>query len=186
MDQNPPDSGDSKIFKFPTTQSISNSSTILWIPSIVMTATLLSTNFPCQQVLRQLCKSGIPSSNNVWGWGGCGGGSPHHPHGNPRWVRGGRRGLQKAAKAQQGDQRQLGQAFDPETGPKTIPPASQRESDSRDIEEYVQRWYGCHLWNRITHHSSKFYLPVQTTKCNLCHKSRHGVIVFKFESKKWM
>ena len=151
-----------------------------------MTATLLSTSFPCQQVLRQLCKSGIPSSNNVWGWGGCGGGSSHHPHGNPRWVRGGRRGLQKAAKTQQGDQRQLGQAFDPETGPKTIPPASQRESDSRDIEEYVQRWYGCHLWNRITHHSSKFYLPVQTTKCNLCHKSRHGVIVFKFESKKWM
>ena len=54
-------------------------------------------------------------------------------------MRGGRRGLQKAAKTQQGDQRQLGQAFDPETGPKTIPPASQRESDSRDIEEYVQR-----------------------------------------------
>ena len=82
---------------------------------------LLSIKFPCQQVLRELCKSGIPSSYNVWGGGSSGGGAPHHPHGHSRWVRGGGRGLQEAAQAQQGDQRQLGQAFDPEQGSKDNP-----------------------------------------------------------------
>ena len=71
-------------------------------------------------------------------------------------------------------------------GPKTIPAStSHRGSYSRDMGEYVQRWRGCHrvgFGSRIIHQS----LPTGPTKCNLCHKSRHGVIVFKIDSKKWM
>ena len=153
------------------------------------TCALLSNNFPCQQVLRQLCKSGVPSSNNVWGPGGRRGGSPHHPHGHPRRVRRRRWCLQKATKAKQGDQRQLGQAFGPETGPKTIPPpASQRESDSRLVTSESTSKGGADVTSGSDHASFINYLPVQptTTKCNLCHKSRHGVIVFKIDSEKWM
>merc|ERR1712037_352637 len=76
----------------------------------------------------------------------------------------------------------------PETGPKTIPPpASQRESDSRLVTSESTSKGGADVTGLESDHASFInYLPVQptTTKCNLCHKSRHGVIFFKIEIEK--
>jgi len=143
------------------------------------------------QILCQLCKSGVPSSNDIRGWDSRRGSSSYHSHGNPRWMWRCRRGLQKTAKAKQGDQRQLGHRL-------WRPWHSRGQRQSHPIQHHIvnpilvtsestlsKRWRGCHrvgFGSRIIHQS----LPTGPTKCNLCHKSRHGVIVSKIDSKKWM
>ena len=145
---------------------------------------------PHQQVLCQLGKSGIPSSDNIWRRSSCGGSPSHHSHGHPGWLRRGGRGLQKASKTQQGDQRQLGQAFDPD-GSKDNPPSITTwiwllsrclvtsESTSKGDADAISARIGSRIIHQV--------LPTgSTTKCNLCHKSRHGMIVSKIKSIKWM